>query len=631
MRHHAHVLKVPSEEVSDTVTDGAIQSIVDAVRAGDSSGAQRLCEQYLQRDPGSSDVILLLALSLQQQGRLDQATAAYAQLTRLEPRSATHWGNYAAALKATGDVDAAERAVQTAVDLAPDDAVWLEQLGILQLQRNDARSARDTLLRAATLAPESPAVRIHAARACTACGDYRADELLQPWRIWPPLDESLQYELADALLQVGDADAALNLLEDLVRRAPVHVPVRLLLANVYERVNRPDDADALLAKIVAGGAGDDPAVRHDIAHQQAQLALRRSDATTARDLLEQSGPLDETDYVHYFALANACDQAGDVAAAMHALKTAHARQIEALRLIAPQRFEPGAAILPRAEGRVAAADYRQWPALKAPDSWQSPVFIVGFPRSGTTLLEQMFDAHPRLQSMDERPFFNLLADQLDEAGLQVPRDIGKFTQRDCDELRKGYLALACSKVPRRWDAQLVDKNPLNMLWLPIIHRLFPEARIILAVRHPCDVILSCYMQNFRAAVLARASESLVRLAEAYVAAMESWLYHAEIFEPQVFVSRYEDLVADAPQQAGLISKFLGLDGADAMLRFDTHARAKGYIATPSYTQVIEPINSNRLNRWHRYSEFFESVLPILQPMLDSWGYAASVPIDQASG
>jgi tetratricopeptide (TPR) repeat protein len=613
------------------MTDDAIQPIVSALRLDDPVTAQRLCELQLQRQPDESDVLLLLALSLQRQGKFDAATEIYAQLTRLDPDSALHWGNFATALKVAGDFEAAERAAQKAVQLAPDDADQLEQLGLLQFQHNALLAARDTLLRAFRQSPQSPSIRIHAARACVECSDSRADELLHRWREWLPLEESLQYELADTLLQTGDAEAALELLEDLVQRAPGHVPVRLLLANVCERVNRLQDVDALLREIIADGAVDDPVVHRDVSHQQAQLAMRRGDSIVARTLLEQSGPLNDGDYAHYFTLAKTCDQAGDFAAAMRALQTAHEVQVAKFRMVTPARFEADASILPRADARITEADYRSWLTLRAPNAAQSPVFIVGFPRSGTTLLEQMLDAHPRLQSMDERPFFNMLADQLDDIGLQVPWDLHKLQQRDCDELRKGYLTLASAKVPRRWDAQLVDKNPLNMLWLPMIHRLFPQAKFIFALRHPCDVILSCYMQNFRSAALVAASASLDRLAQAYVAAMECWLYHVEVFKPQVLVSRHEELVADTPRQTRRIAEFLGLDGADSMLDFALRAREKGYIATPSYTQVIEPINAKGLDRWHHYRVHFEPLLETLRPMLDRWNYVVPGLADRLPG
>jgi hypothetical protein len=194
-------------------------------------------------------------------------------------------------------------------------------------------------------------------------------------------------------------------------------------------------------------------------------------------------------------------------------------------------------------------------------------------------------------------------------------------QRDCDELRKLYLIMVSEKIPRRWDAQLVDKNPLNMLWVPLIYRLFPRAKFILAVRHPCDVILSCYMQNFRSSILGAACADLPRLASAYVGAMDYWLQNVSIFQPDVLVSRYEDLVEDFPGHTARIAQFLGLDDSTPMLRFDQHARDKGYIATPSYDQVIEPVNRKGMNRWTRYQQEFELVLPTLERMLRHWGYS----------
>lgn len=590
------------------------------MRAGSLAETERLCRDSLNRVPDDSDVLLLLGLCFQQQGRHDEAVAIYRQLTRLNPDSSLHWNNYISVLSTSSDLDAAEQACRDALRGAPDDPELLDKLGVIQLRRRNPTGARDTLLKAFGKAPASPEIRIHAARACVECRDYRSDDLTRQWRDWIPLEATLQYELADLKIQSGDAPAALELLEDLLQREAADLPARLLLANVYERVNRMEDSEALLDDIIASGVDLDAEAWCEISHQRAQLAFRKGDFAQARAILEQTEPRTDIDYVHFRSLAVACDKLGDTAAAMAALRIAHARQIEELKIVAPHRVQPGAPVLPAAVGRVTPDELRNWPQLKAPNQKQSPIFIVGLPRSGTTLLEQMLDAHPRLQSMDERPFFNILASQLDNFNIRVPQDLGRLNQSDCDELRKGYLILACSKVPRRWDAQLVDKNPLNMLWVPMIHRLFPEGKLILALRHPCDVILSCYMQNFRSAVLAAACASFERLAQAYVAAMECWLYHVDLIKPDVFVSRYEDLVADTPAQTRRIAEFLELDDPESMLHFDTRAREKGYIATPSYTQVIEPINRKGMNRWHRYREYFEPILPILRPMLERWNY-----------
>jgi hypothetical protein len=232
----------------------------------------------------------------------------------------------------------------------------------------------------------------------------------------------------------------------------------------------------------------------------------------------------------------------------------------------------------------------------------------------------MLDAHPGLQSMDEQPFFSILGHEITRLGVRLPDEIYRLNQHDCDELRSRYLGLVCEKIPRKWDTQLVDKNPLNMLWMPLILRLFPEAKFILALRHPCDVVLSNYMQNYRASVLASACSTLERTARAYVAAMESWLYHVDVLKPRLLISRYEELVNDPARQAARIAAFLEVDDPEPMLRFDQHARDKGFIATPSYTQVVQPVNRKGLNRWQRYQREFEPVLPILEPMLRHWEY-----------
>lgn len=608
------------------MTRQAKQEILAAFQDGRLAEAERLARSGLERKQADEELLFLLAFSLQQQRKFREALPVYAELARLFPDNSLHVGNHGTALRDTGALAEAGEAYRLALRLEPANTSQMLNLGMLQLQQHRFIEARETMLDAFAIEPQSPEIRIHAARACAACrDDQRVDELLRPWRSWLPLEPDEQFELAMLQLMLGDANSVQALLEDLLLRAPSHLQAQLLLASVYERVNQLDLAEARLQEIEASQHASDDTVRLEIAHQRATLAARRGDLAAGRDLLELAGPRTADDYAHHFMLASVCDKLGDVPGALKALESAHALQTEEMRAVVPDRFAPDAPIIPTAVGRVTTQDYRSWPKTSAPDASHSPVFIVGFPRSGTTLLEQMLDAHPRLQSMDERPFFNVMVDRLDNHEFQFPRDMHKLDQRDCDELRKTYVSMVCTKVPRRWDTQLVDKNPLNMLWLPMIHRLFPEAKIILALRHPCDVLLSNYMQNFRSTVLAMASASLPQLARAYVTAMQCWLDHVEVFKPNVFVSRYEELVADTAGQTRRIAEFLGLEDGSALLNFDQHARDKGYIATPSYTQVIVPVNRKGLGRWVRYREALAPALPILQPMLDHWGYSVDVP------
>jgi Sulfotransferase family len=179
-------------------------------------------------------------------------------------------------------------------------------------------------------------------------------------------------------------------------------------------------------------------------------------------------------------------------------------------------------------------------------------------------------------------------------------------------------------------ARLVDKNPLNILRLPVIRRLFPRSPILLAVRHPCDVILSCYMQHFRAPEFALLCHSPRSIAHGYRRTVDFWFSQSAILQPKTLEVRYETLVADFEAQVRAIMQFLELPWDERVLRPGERAKEKGYISTPSYSQVTRPVTTQSVDRWHHYAELLNPVIPIVQPQLDRWNYAAVVAVDGVS-
>jgi tetratricopeptide (TPR) repeat protein len=507
------------------------------------------------------------------------------------------------------------------IERDPRDAESLLQLGVLRLQRRDAPGAREVLLRAHVLNPASPVIRIYAALAMCGCRDDRAAQMLVDWRRWLPLPEQQQFDLALAMQHTDWTAEAVDVLQELLSRAPRNPWAKLLLASLYERVNRLEDADSIVGGMLSDAACQDDAVRAELLYQSATLLKRKGHVAKAREILEHAGPRFAGDAEHYFELAELADRQHDVQAAMQYLRDAHALQVQELERVAPQRLRQEASVFPHIAQSLTAEDYATWPAMVSPGKQHSPIFVVGFPRSGTTLVEQMLDVHPRLQSMDERPHLATLAGQLEDYGIRVPTDLAKLTQADCDELRKGYLMLVCSKIQRRWDSMLVDKNPSNLLWLPLIYRLFPEARLVLMLRHPCDVLLSNYMQNYRTAVMMAASASLETLARSCVQAFDYWFHHEALLRPMVLTIRYEDLVSEPETQVARLGEYLELAHPEVMLHAAEHAREKGFIGTPSYTQVIEPINRRGIGRWRRYRRWFGPASEILAPLLPRIGYS----------
>lgn len=568
-----------------------------------------------------------------QQGQLAEATSVCRELTRLAPQSAVYWSNLGTAQRDAGELRDAEEAYRRAVALDPTFFGTLINLGYLLLDIGKYPEAGEIFGAALAIDPASPEARIYAAQASIAL-DHRdvAAQFIAPWRSWTRISEELTVDLAGLMIAAGSADEGAQIFEGLLRRNPNNLRAAANLVNLYERTNRLDEAKALLKELPPPESIDDPKLQFDVISALATFALREENPARGRELLEKlitafhrSPGSRHTPWRAvglYFSVAKTHDKEGNVDAAMVSLAEAHARRLTLARQAVPKLFEPGVTPLHMATRRLHASSYAAWKDYPAPSLLESPIFVAGFPRSGTTMLEQMLDAHPDLQSMDERGFLSSLIKHMGTFDCIYPDDLDKLSAEQCEELRRMYWSAAAKVAPRQQGQRLVDKNPLHMLRIALIKRLFPNAPIILALRHPCDVILSNYMQYFTSNSFAVLRSSLERLAQGYVNAMESWIHHAELLKPNIIYSRYEDLLDDFPGNIRRIGDFLGLEDAAPMARFDQHARGKGFISTASYAQVIEPPNKKSVDRWRRYHKYFEPVLPILQPIMQYWGYHA---------
>ena len=608
-----------------------IATIVSALQQGRALEAEQMTRAWLAQEPANEDGLILLAMCLQLQERNTDAVQAWRTLTVLHPQSPIHWNNLATALRDAGELVEAEAAYRRTVELDSSSPLARMNLGYLLLEYGRYPEARECFLAAHALDPVSAEIRIYAAQMCIALDERdRARQLLEPRDRWTGLSDELTLELASLMSSAGTADEGIRLFEELLRKDPHNLRALAQLIVLYERINRLDEARAMLAQLPAPESIEDPKLRYDVIGAQATFALREKDPAQASALLERliAAFADSADATYkpwradhlYFSLAKVRDREGNTDAAMAALAEAHSRQLLLAQQAVPELVKPDAQPLFSATKWIDAATRASWPDYPAPSMLESPIFVVGFPRSGTTMLEQMLDAHPSLQSMDERAFLQSLIDRMSRFGCEYPYDLAKLSEAQCEDLRRLYWQLAAQVAPRAQGQRLVDKNPLHMLRLPLIDRLFPNAPIILALRHPCDVILSNYMQNFSAKPFTVLCSSLERLAQGYVNAMDSWIYHADLLKPRLIHSRYEDLLDDFPGNIKRIGDFLGLEDATPMSRFDQHARDKGFISTPSYTGVIEPPNKKAVDRWRRYRKYFEPVLPSLEPIMQHWGY-----------
>jgi Flp pilus assembly protein TadD len=585
--------------------------------------ARKAARQALITTPDEPALLLILAISCVQLGLDEEALPAYTQLLGLEPEVAAHWANMGTVLRALGHLQDAEDAYQQAQVQGHDDVAFRFNRGLLQLDMNAPQKACEHFAAAYQAAPEEAEVAcFYAESLYTLLRIEPALQVARQWRQWQDLSTPLLPRLSNLLLQLGDTaegEAVLNLA---LLLEPDDEETLTNLVGVLERSNRLAEAEKYWLRLQKIPVKDDAAqsLRHLIA---ARLAQRREDHPAAIDFYQaaertQPGATATADAL--FSLARTHDAMAGYEACMETLAYAHAVQLKDIASIRPKAIEETSPFN-IADFSADANDIARWPAWpQQADVPASPLFVVAFPRSGTTLLEQMLDAHPQLCAMDEQPFLQQVIEAMQQRGAQYPDALSQLNHSQHREIRQDYFSRVASRVQLKPGQRLVDKNPLNLLRLPAIRWLFPDAPVVLVVRHPCDVLLSCYMQQFRAPEFAVMCRSLVSLAEGYVKAFDFFYRQQALLNSKLLELRYESLVEDVEGHTRQLCVLAGLEWNPVMLDPAAHARAKGYISTPSYTQVVKPVNRRAVNRWQRYERHFQPVMPLLQPYLQRWGY-----------
>jgi len=187
-------------------------------------------------------------------------------------------------------------------------------------------------------------------------------------------------------------------------------------------------------------------------------------------------------------------------------------------------------------------------------------------------------------------------------------------------LQQRYFELADGYVQRGEDVMLIDKSPLHMQSVPQIYRLFPNAQVILALRHPADVVLSCFMAKFRMNASMSNFVRLDTIAEFYDLSFSLWEKSLALFPLKVHPVVYERMIEDPEAALRPVVEGLGLRWQADILDHQRTARQRGVITTASYAQVTEPLYSGSVGRWQHYRKHLEPVLSSLRPWAEKLGY-----------
>jgi tetratricopeptide (TPR) repeat protein len=253
-----------------------------------------------------------------------------------------------------------------------------------------------------------------------------------------------------------------------------------------------------------------------------------------------------------------------------------------------------------------------------------PAFLMGFLRSGTTLTEQVLAAHPQLITTDESSIVHELTRELQKlTGIDNDSALALNALKEADlrQLRQFYWRRMREEYgPQVMLKQVVDKNALNTIDLGVISVVFPEAKIIFALRDPRDICISCFMQAFSPAPATVNLLSWEGIARQYSAVMGYWLTLRDNIQPTFLELRYEDTVANFEATYRQVFDFLGVVWHPEVTQF--HELAKGrYISTPSFAAVSEPIYTKAVARWKPYEKQFAPIIEELEPFIKAFGYS----------
>jgi tetratricopeptide (TPR) repeat protein len=541
--------------------------------------------------------------ALQTQGRLAEAIACYEQVVARDPGDWEIWNNLGNARRAAGDRGGAIEALIQASLVRPDLAAIHYNLGVSLAEAGRLEEAVRAFGDAVRLGPDHPPALLDLGRALRLLGRHgeALPSLARAAQLAPGASD-IQLERGRAYSGLGRFDEADEAYRQALALQPGLAAAFLERGLLLERGNRLDRLPALLDEAAAQDVRDLPYLGALALEREGKLGEALVAAQAAAD-----DPLRRALLVGRLA-----DKAGDTATAFEAYAEMNRLAGEAAPANGAAAYRAHVAAL----GEMLTPAYAAaWSKAEPDRSRSAPVFLVGFPRSGTTLLDTLLMGHPDIHVLEEEPILQ-----------RVGEALGDFTRlpgleaEEIDRLRALYFAELDAFDTAARGKTVVDKLPLNILGAPLIHRLFPEAKLVFAARHPCDVVLSCFMQNFD---LNDAMANFLDLGDAarlYDLVLAFWTRARAILPLDVHEVRYEALVEDKEAEMRALTGFLGLPWDERVLDHQGTALRRGPIITPSYAQVAQPIYRRAAGRWQRYRDQLAPVLPILAPWAERMGY-----------
>ncbi len=244
------------------------------------------------------------------------------------------------------------------------------------------------------------------------------------------------------------------------------------------------------------------------------------------------------------------------------------------------------------------------------NDYSNLVFLVGFPRSGTTLLDTILRSHSKINVLEEKPYLLNLRHNFFKSKNNKLESLLDISQNEKDEIRKNYLKAINYK---KNNGVYIDKLPLSIIEIGFIKIIFPESKIILSLRHPCDVVISCFFTSFKINEAMYNFLDFKKTTNLYNEVFDLFFNYEKELNLNYHKIKYEELIYDFKNQVNNLLKYLDLKYEKTLETFYKTAKNRERISTPSYSQVINPLYTSSIGRWRNYIEQTN-----IDKILDNW-------------
>lgn len=552
---------------------------------------------------------LKFAHQLESSKQWQQADQQFRKLTSNYPNFAAAWHDWGLLTFNAGQLDQASQLFSKAVALDPSQFLYHRNLGEISRRLGRLDQAISSGKLATQLAPKDPDAHYNLGLAYTDSRDYKnaAKSYRSLIKINP--QHGLAWNnLGAALEQLGNKDEAFKAYSNAVQANPNHAEAQNNLGALYYEQGQLPEARASFEKAVDINPG------FVIAHYNLSSlkAYTPDDRHLAmmRAVLGQEGTLDSYSRMRYhFALGKALEDVGDVHNAFASYQLAN--QLERAQLPYDElKAEAIYAEIIQTFDRTFFEKRAKWEG-----SNKSPIFIVGMPRSGTSLLEQILATHPSIYGAGELTDLN---DVLVQAISELDPLKQGFASIFADLSEADFLRIAKNYCERVWKLSpksrlIVDKMPANFFYLGMIYLLFPRAKVIHIERDPMDTCFSCFARLFNHTMdFAYDLDSIGRYYVRYKKLMNHW--HSVLPREFILDVKYEDLVSNLEFQTKRIMEFIGEPWSEACLEFYANTRN---VKTASIAQVRKPLYQTSVARWRPFAPYLRSLYELIKPFRES--------------